>query len=196
MIFSVYDRSAENIAGDVKEKGALEVIRILDAHHSEAAITKDDLKNPLMPEDKIMNPAYLAGQPQHFAIAGFIDFDGDGQSDLNRLLTLIHNNGGEVDVMVDENGKLTGAITPSTSLLVIGIHPDEKKLGEAASKSWNRILKDADDMKIGSMNVPEFLKYMGYQGRERSVPLGKDAADSPDAPFSKRPPRGADGGAF
>jgi hypothetical protein len=197
MIFSVYDRSASNIAGEnVKPKGAIEVIKIIDAHLSEAAITSDDLKEPLMKEDKIMNPSFRAGKPERFAVAGFIDLDGDGQSDLNRLITLIHNNGGIVDAMIDDEGKMTGRITPATKILVVGERPTEAVKSEEALKSFTRMMQDAAAEKVNTMPLTDFVKFMGYQGRERSVPLGKDAGAVPDSPFKKRPPRGEGGGAF
>jgi len=197
MIFSVYDRSASNIAGEnVKPKGAIEVIKIIDAHLSEAAITSDDLKDPLMKEDKIMNPSFRAGKPERFAVAGFIDLDGDGQSDLNRLITLIHNNGGIVDAMIDDQGKMTGRVTSGTKILVLGERPTDAVKSEEALKSFTRMMQDATAEKVNTMPLADFVKFMGYQGRERSVPLGKDAGVVPNAPFKKRPPRGDGGGAF
>ncbi|MCE9553667.1 MAG: hypothetical protein K8T91_09890 [Planctomycetes bacterium] len=198
MIFSVYDRSASNIAGEnVKQKGAIEVIRILDAHLSEATITKDDIKDPLMKEDKIMNPSFRAGKPERFAVAGFIDLDGDGQSDLNRLLTLISNNGGIVDAMIDDEGKMTGLVTPATKVLVLGDRPTENVKSPEALKSFTRMMKDANEAKVNTMTLPDFVKYMGYQGRERSVPLGKGATEAPSGgAFKKRPAKGDGGGAF
>ena len=198
MIFSVYDRSASNIAGEnVKQKGAIEVIRILDAHLSEAAITKDDIKDPLMKEDKIMNPSFRAGKPERFAVAGFIDFDGDGQSDLNRLLTLISNNGGIVDAMIDDEGRMTGVVTPATKVLVLGERPTENVKSPDALKSFTRMMKDANDAKVNTMTLTDFVRYMGYQGRERSVPLGKAGAEAPaGGVFKKRPAKGDGGGAF
>lgn len=198
MIFSVYDRSASNIAGEnVKSKGAIEVIRILDAHLSEATITKDDIKNPLMKEDKIMNPSYRAGKPERFAVAGFIDLDGDGQSDLNRLLTLISNNGGIVDAMIDDEGKMTGVVTPATKVLVLGDRPTENVKSPEALKSFTRMMKDANDAKVNTMTLADFVRYMGYQGRERSIPLGKGATEAPSGEaFKKRPAKGDGGGAF
>jgi len=187
MIFSVYDRSASNIAGEnVKSKGAIEVVRILGPHLSEATITQDDIKDPLMKEDKIMNPSFRAGKPERFAVAGFIDLDGDGQSDLNRLLTLISNNGGIVDAMIDDEGKMTGVITPATKIMVLGDRPTETVKSPDALKSFTRMMKDATDAKVNTMTLADFVKYMGYQGRERSVPLGKGASEVPDGTFKKR----------
>ena len=197
MIFSVFDRTAGNLASEtVKPKGAIEVIRVLDAHTSEATITEDSLKDPIMKEDKIMNPAYIPGKLEHFAVAGFIDIDGDGQSDMSRLQTLIINNGGIVDAIIDDAGKPTGSITPATKLLVLGERPTEKET-DAVRKAWANMLKDASDNKVSTMPLSEFIRYMGYQGSERSIPLGKGATEVPGgAPFKKRPARGADGGSF
>ncbi|MCE9548533.1 MAG: hypothetical protein K8T25_23910 [Planctomycetia bacterium] len=195
MTFSVYDKSVENIADKKlkpKPKGSIEVNRILDGHLAECTITDDKITDPIMPEDKIMSPTYRPGKPEHFAVVGLIDFDGDGRSDLNQLLTLISNNGGVVDAVVDDEGVRTGAITPDTKMLVLGERPTENVKSPEMLKSYSQLIKEADDAHISTMNLKDFIKFMGYQGRERSVPLSKSSSESvgpgskPDT-FRKRP---------
>ncbi|NIP84339.1 MAG: hypothetical protein GTO03_01770, partial [Planctomycetales bacterium] len=107
-------------------KGALEVVRIVGPHLAEARITEDTLVNPIIPGDRIISPIFNAGRPERFAVAGTVDLNGDGQSDLEQLLALIRRNGGIVDAYVDENGLPVGLVTAATKFVIQGEPPDER----------------------------------------------------------------------
>ena len=79
----------------------IEVTHLLSPHLAEARIVEDDLSNPLMPGDQIFSPSWEPGRAEHFALAGFIDIDGDGNSDRQRVHDLIALNGGVIDEEVD-----------------------------------------------------------------------------------------------
>ncbi|KKK91366.1 hypothetical protein LCGC14_2713690, partial [marine sediment metagenome] len=108
--FSVYPKDTTNLATDGK-KAKIEVTQILDEHLAEARVLEDKVTDPIMPGDKIHTPVWSAGEKKRFALAGFIDIDNDGKSDLHTVRNLISMNGGIVDCYIDERtGEVQGAM--------------------------------------------------------------------------------------
>ena len=122
--FSVFDSDLHDAAKS-KKKGSIEVTRLLGEHMAEARITKDDPKNPILTGDNIYSQIWHRGKKLHFALTGVIDFDGDGQSDLQLARELIELNGGIVDAYLDDDGKVQGEITANTRYLISGDAPEE-----------------------------------------------------------------------
>jgi ParB-like chromosome segregation protein Spo0J len=174
--FSVFDADLHDAAKS-KKKGSIEVTRLLSDHMAEARITKDDPKNPILTGDNIYSQIWHRGKKLHFALTGFIDIDGDGQSDLQLARDLIELNGGIVDAYLDESGKPQGEITANTRYLVYG----EKS--ESASKTnlqqgTNDMFKEASSLGVQTITLPEFLTQMGYKPQDRTVHLGAAAKGS------------------
>ena len=86
--FSVFDADDSNPL-EATLKGKIEVVRMINDHMAEARIVEDDLSNPMMSGDPIFSPSWEPGRPEHFALAGFMDIDDDGQSDRQRIRDLI-----------------------------------------------------------------------------------------------------------
>ena len=174
---------------DTKSKGKVEVVRLMDRHMAEARVVDDDLSNPMMPGDQVFSPTFEPGRPEHFALVGFIDVDGDGTSDRQRVRDLIALNGGVIDAEVTENGKSTGEMTINTNYVVIG---DPPKVGENVDKdaniaAYSDAMGKASTLGVKTVPVKRFLDYMGYKPEDRTVNLGKNtkAAD-----FTPRLPEG------
>lgn len=68
--------------------------------------------------------AASAGQPVEFAIAGIIDLDDDGMSDLATLRSLITDHNGRVAAICTRDGTVRGKVTQSASYLVVGAPPE------------------------------------------------------------------------
>jgi hypothetical protein len=186
--FAVYPHDVGNAQDpSAVKKASIQVIRIVNEHLAEARITEDIATNPIVRDDKIFSPIFRRGVPDSFAVVGFIDLDGDGRSDLSRLTSLIKQNGGNLDVAIDDKGQRIGTkITPSTKFLVLGKQPDEKS-DEKMLQEYRKMLDEAEANGVRHISLSDFLVYMGYEGRERSIGLGAGA--NPDQ-FKAQPGRG------
>jgi hypothetical protein len=114
-----------------------------------------------------------------------IDFDGDGQSDLQLARDLIEMNGGVVDAYLDEDGKVQGEITANTRYLISGDSP-ETASRVALQAGANDMYKTARSLGVETVTLPEFLSQMGYKPQDRTVTLGAGAKarDFPTRPES------------
>ncbi len=168
--FSVLAQDAGD-AGAADVKGTIEVVRVMGERMAEARITDDDPNDPILPGDSIYSQVWDPGSRQHFAIAGVIDLNGDGRSDLERAKNLIEQNGGVVDAMVGEDGQVIGAITVNTTQLVLGPQPDDPLLGDAR-KGWQELSKQADQFGVPTVQLDRFMRQMGYSPEDRTLTLG------------------------
>jgi len=174
--FSVFEGPVDNVAR-AKRKGSIEVIRILDSQSAEARITDDALSDPILPADVVFTPVWQPGQQRHFALAGWIDIDGDGKSDRQKVRDLITSSGGLIDAEVDESGKRTGKITIETRYLVVGRPPEPPTGGEEELRAMGRIINEANQFGVDQMSVRKFLDLMGYQPSAEVVQLGRTGRD-------------------
>ncbi|REK19075.1 MAG: hypothetical protein DWQ37_02630 [Planctomycetota bacterium] len=165
-------------------KAKLEVIRLLDDHHSEARIVEDDLSDPIMPGDNVFSIVWEAGHREHFALAGLMDIDGDGEDDRERLRDLIALNGGVIDAEAGLDGGKTGELSIHTKYLVEGERPQSEG---GNVQGWTDLRGEADRLGVRTIGLAEFLRYMGYEREQSAVNLGK-FADPSD--FRPRLPNG------
>jgi hypothetical protein len=161
--FSVYDRDATDAATAVK-KGSIEVLNVRGPHLAEARIMESTNSDPIVPGDIIYTPIWHPGQVQHFAIAGFVDFDNDDESDLAKLRDLITHNGGVIDAYMDEKGELTGRLSYQTNSLILGKAPTEKDLPKV-TESFTALLREAESYGVPRVQVEAFLNQVGYSVR-------------------------------
>jgi hypothetical protein len=171
--FAVYPADITNLGKGAK-KASIEVTQILDDHLAEARILDDKITDPIMPGDKIHTPIWNPGDKRHFALAGFMDVDGDGKNNLQLLRNLIKMNGGIVDCDVDEKGKINGEISIQTRYLVLGDKPSEK--GDPAGVAgYSKIRGDAENLGIQKISMSELLERMGYKPQSHVVSFGNGA---------------------
>ncbi|MFV2066826.1 MAG: hypothetical protein ACC645_07565, partial [Pirellulales bacterium] len=200
--FSVYDADEINAASAAK-KGSIEVTRVLGSHMAEARILSDTPANPIVHGDQIYSPIWHRGRHESFALAGFFDIDGDGESDLERLHSLIQVNGGIVDAEIGPDGVIKGKLTVNTRYLVLG---DEPKISESegitavkkAVAAYSEMSRQAENLGVEKISIDEFLDRMGWHPADRTVALGRgaDPNDFPARPEAGAPPapqRGRDG---
>jgi hypothetical protein len=170
MTFSVYHAEDSNpLKG--KRKGKIEVVRLIEAHLAEVRIVDDDLSDLMISGDPIFSPTWEPGRAEHFALAGKIDIDKDGQNDFQRVRDLISLNGGIIDEEVDENDKKTGQMSINTKYLVLGDAP----ASEGKVSSYGDIQTEARALGVRIININEFLNYLGFKSEDRTVALGKTA---------------------
>lgn len=139
--FAVFSSGAVE-RGEIKPKGAVEVIRFVNDNESDARIIEDEetlrkvinsvdregvaakvleyeLTAPISQGDLVFTPLWQRGERVTYALDYFLDIDNDGQDDLDLLVNIIHANGGHIDAWIDKNGEIRGAITPETTYLIV-----------------------------------------------------------------------------
>jgi hypothetical protein len=167
--FAVFAKEETNpIEGN--SKGKLQVIRLMEPHLAEARIVEDDLSNPIMPGDLIFSTVWQPGRAEHFALAGFMDIDHDGEDDRERIRDLISLNGGVVDAETTAEGQRTGNISVDTKYLVLGSEPKGEKVA-----GYSALFDEAKTYGVRTMSPNEFVDYMGYKAEDRTVSLGRKA---------------------
>jgi hypothetical protein len=176
----------ENNLTEKTRKGKIEVTRIVDRNQAEARITESTLRDPILRGDRIYSPVWHPGRPTHFAVAGFIDLDGDGQSDRKLVLDLIRLNGGVIDAEVDDEGNSTGRMTVNTQYLVLGERPRENATAELLNK-YGQIISEAQHLGVEQINSQDLLDRMGYTSDERTVRL--DGTGRPEDFIPKPDPK-------
>lgn len=184
--FSVYPADVSNLT-KAGRKASVEVTQILGDHLAEARVLDDDVSDPIVPGDKIHSPVWTPGEPKRFALAGFIDIDGDGKSDQQLVHDLILLNGGIVDCQPNDKGnERIGQLTAATRYLVLGEAPDAR--GEAGViETYSRTIGEADQLGTEKITVGELLQRMGWKQQAGAVRFGQGA--NPDD-FRPRPPEG------
>jgi len=170
-------------------KGRIEVTQILGPHLAEARILEDSLTQPLVPGDQIWTSLWHPGIQEHYAIAGAIDLDKDGNDDHDIIRDLITQAGGIIDAEADGEKRI-GAMTVNTRFLIVGTPPKEKGQGV-----YSDLLSEADKMKIDRISVEKFLDRAGWKDPQQVLRYGrygnvaKMAPPRPDGgvPISKSP---------
>ena len=168
--FSVWGRD-ENDVALTSPKAKIEVTQILDEHLAEARIVDDNVADPIMPGDKIFSPAWDPGRKQSFAVAGGVDFNGDGRSDMDTLRALIQLNGGEIVAELDAEGNIVGpGITIHTRYLIQGEAPEEAGAG---LENYTKMIALADDQGVELIDVYKFLDFMGWKDPNQVLTFGQ-----------------------
>jgi hypothetical protein len=177
--FSVYDADV-NDTSKMNPKGTIEIVSVMANHQSEARITSDDPRNPILRGDKIYSPAWQRGRPLHFAFTGIVDVNDDGNSDLQLVRNLVSLNDGLVDAYLSDEGNVEGAMTVSTRYLVLGDVP-QGALRTNHADGWGNMNKEAVSLGVETITLDQFLDQMGFRPDNRSVQLGT-AATAHDFP--------------
>jgi hypothetical protein len=87
-----------------------------------------------------------------FAIAGIIDLDDDGMSDVGELRSLIADHNGTVVAYCASDGKIVGKLTDSTNYLIVGTPPRPKS---KARLSFVRFVSEAKKKGVEVVPVSE-----------------------------------------
>lgn len=93
------------------------------------------------------------------AITGTIDIDGDGTEDLNKLKSLIENNGGTVVAYQDIDGSFHGKIDATTRYLVVG---------DVSTAASNKLVLDANKNSVRQISIAKLLARLGVSVNSKS----------------------------
>jgi len=168
--FGVFAANVTDIA-KAEKKASVEVVDIMGPHLAEARITDDKPGNPIVPGDVIYTPIWAPGKRIHFALAGLLDMDGDGRSDLDRIRNIIAVNGAVVDAYQKPDGGIEGKITPETNFLVKGMPPDEKSARDYR-KGFTNMIDEARKNLVKEIRLDELLDRMGYRDTNHVTKFG------------------------
>jgi hypothetical protein len=172
-LFSIYAEE-DNGVTRAEPKASVEITRVLDEHLSEARIVSDIPSDPILPGDLVFSPAWRPGRRVHFALAGFLDIDGDRRSDRELVRSLILSSGAAIDADVTEKGEVSGELNAGTRYLVRGEAPTDRNDAKAL-REWSKINGDADQLGVEKITLDKLLSWMGYKTEVRTIPLGKGA---------------------
>jgi hypothetical protein len=206
--FSVYPGDAVDLSKAVK-KASVEVTQLLDDHMAEARVIDDKDADPILPGDKVHTPTWSPGERKHFALAGFMDIDGDGTNDQGKVRNMITASGGVVDAVVDEKGKREGSLSIGTRYFIQGTAPDAKRTPEWY-QGYSKMIKEADALAITKIDLARLLEMIGYQKHHKVVQFGPggNASELPPDPSTgrrlttsdvfkeRRPPKPTGGSAY
>jgi hypothetical protein len=174
--FNVYDAD-EHDADRAVKKGSIEVTKVTGDHMAEARITQDDPTNPILTGDNIYSPVWHRGKRLRFALTGIVDFNDDGNSDMQLARELIELNGGAVDAYLGNDGKVVGEITAHTRYLVLGDFP-ESAIRANMQEGWQTMNQKAAELGVETITLDQFVNRMGYTPQDRVVRLGEGASAS------------------
>ncbi|MDO4559118.1 MAG: hypothetical protein Q4C47_09140 [Planctomycetia bacterium] len=171
--FAVYDSDATDVSGAPK-KASIEITDILGPHLAQGNILEGASTNPIIPGDLIHTPLWTPGLQKHFAMAGLIDLDGDGQDDRETLRSLIEASGGVVDADVTEN----------TTSLIMGQLPDEGSAIEDI-QAYTKAKEDAERLLVTMVPLEEFIPRTGYRPGIRLYRVGAGDGVDPWRPLER-----------
>lgn len=165
--FSVFGVDRNGVAKG-KRKAAVEVTKILGPHMAQANIVEDDFRDPIIKGDPIYTPLWHPHRPERFALVGFMDIDGDDQSDRDVVHELIAMNGGVIDAEVDDQGKETGEMTLNTRYLVVGKEKDNvlEKVGQMKAR--------AEERGVEVLSMEKFLDHIGWKNTNKVLRYDAD----------------------
>ena len=172
--FSVYDESVTNFES-ATAKGSIEVVRV-GAFSSEARITNENPVNPILKFDHILTPTWDPGFKLKVALAGRFDLDGDRFDDTNKLVRMIERNGGQVVAKHDDEGNVTGKISPDVRYLVkgnkelIGGQDDDPNAGQILS-AQREMEADADKNTVQVIGLQKLLNRLGVRAQSKTTQL-------------------------
>jgi hypothetical protein len=156
-------------------KGKLEVIQTLGDHLSEARLIEenDPVRDGVLTGDLLYNSVWRKGAPDHIALIGIFDLNGDGTDDIKQLARDLTKMGIIVDAYWDlDQNKWVGRISEKTIYAVEGNIPfKEIQAGEppviieAKAGVLNGIgtaRKDAKERGTKVVRMRDFFPRIGY----------------------------------
>ena len=170
-------------------KGRIEVVRVTGPHQAECRILEDKTADPILPGDWIHSPAWSPGQRLHFALIGFMDIDGDQQSDRETIKHIITMNGGVIDTEIKDTGERDeGKMSVNTRYAVMGDAINTGNLVikdlEQYKKTREAFYREMDLYGVEKISIQQLLDMMGWKPEEKTTGLGGVM----DAGFTKKSP--------
>lgn len=171
LTFAVY-QSNMPIPEDAQGKAEIEVFQVGE-QVSVARIIRSDKRNPIVPEDLVVNLIWDARTNKQFIVIGDFDTDGDGRVEPDgaaRVRELIERWGGTIqnDATIDTDFMVIGVepvIPPRPTQDELDADPTALQRYEAAvqkSKIYNDLLAKAGNLRIPTFSYQQFIYLIGY----------------------------------
>jgi len=175
--FGVVDVNELNVE-QAEQKAQLQVTKILGPHSAQARVLGEpSYRDPLVKGDKIYSPFWAPGREVKIALAGDIDLDGDGISDIDKLKAMIQMAGAKVAATLSPAGKLEGTLDASVRFLVIGDEPlpssgvqTEADRNKAASE-LGRFRSKAVELGVSTIPAWKLVEYLKGINDQVTIPL-------------------------
>jgi hypothetical protein len=177
-------------------KGSLEVINVIGPHLSQARITetRDRARDPVLKGDVLFNPTFSPNQKKHVAIAGTVDFNGDGRDSVYEFIRRLEQQNVVVDAYLDpKDFSIKGpGITINTEYLIMGDLDPGPNLKDKDARAHREqgileLQKKAKDYSVPLIALPKYLQLIGYK-----LPRGGEEAPTnnwrPATPAVVTPP--------
>ena len=163
--------------GTITAKAQIEVIQTLGSHLSQARIIPgtevDKIRDSVLAGDLLYNSVWRKGEPDHVALFGIFDLNGDGSDDIKQLTRDLNRMGVVVDAYFDlDQKKWVGKLTEKTIYAVQGnvpfkeINPGEPPAVIAAKgdilKAIEDAGKDASNRGTKVVKMRDFFPRIGY----------------------------------
>lgn len=184
--FGVIDADETRLQ-DAKVKATIQVTQIQGPHLALArVVATPEIKNPIIPGDKIYSPFWAPGRRVKIAIAGEIDIDDDGRPDNDAIIGQIKAAGAVVADKVDA----------SVRFLVVG---DDPELIESADPSADntealialgKLKSEANENGVSIIPAWKLQSYLKAIDDTLTTPLGSAVRgdDFPPDPRTGRAP--------
>ncbi len=187
--FGVVDGNELNVE-EADIKAHVQVTKILGEHSAQArVIGEPSYRNPLVRGDRLYSPFWAPGRTVRIALAGDIDLNGDGRSDVSQLKSMIEMSGAEVAAVISANGTpIEGKLDASVRFLVLSEMPKADGEGEiaaanrAAAAELGRLRNQANELGITVIPVWKLLEYLKGINDSITTPLGGNARGADFAP--------------
>ncbi len=165
---------------DAKVKATIQVTQIQGPHLAQARVVAfPEIRNPIIPGDKIFSPFWAPGRVIKIALAGDIDIDGDGRPDNEALKGQIRAAGATVAAEVTPAGSVSGKLDATIRFMVVG---DDPELGNgtggdddnnvAAIAAMGRIRAKASELGLTVIPAWKLQSYLRTLNDTLTTPLG------------------------
>ena len=110
------------------------------------------------PKQNANVPREQAAQRTRVAIAGMIDIDGDGESDLETVRRLIALNGGVIDAEIHVGEESRGQLQRSTHYVIVGELPDKASVAPKVAKQFDAFMSRARQLHVRIIQFGDLFK--------------------------------------
>ncbi len=176
---------------DAKVKATVQVTQIQGPHLAQArVVARPEIRNPIIPGDKVYSPFWAPGRVVKIALAGNIDVDGDMRPDNEAIKGQIKAAGAEVAAEISTSGAVQGTLDASIRFLVVGDAPNPAD-GEMTDAQAQQVaamgLIRAKAAELGLTVIPawKLQNYLRTLDDTLTTPLGSAARADDFPPESK-----------
>ena len=177
---------------DAKVKATIQVTQIQGPHLAQARVVAfPEIRDPIIPGDKIFSPFWAPGRVIKIALAGNIDIDGDGRPDNEALKGQIRAAGATVAAEVTPAGGVSGKLDATIRFMVVGDDPqlsssptadDDNNIASIAA--MGRVRAKASELGLTIIPAWKLQSYLRTLDDTLTTPLGSAtrAEDFPPDP--------------